>query len=121
MSQFKEYHAPPVRSTHDLPILINTKELAAILRKSVASIHIQRSRFPDSLPPSLNLPGKKIFWDLEEVKNWLNRHRSDEMPSPPFFLEDESNDENLGTRPGRKGRLKKEEEVARRRGRGGAK
>jgi predicted DNA-binding transcriptional regulator AlpA len=52
--------------------LLTIEDLANILRVSKESIITRRSRAPETLPPSLNLPGHKApKWRQEDVEAWL--------------------------------------------------
>lgn len=57
--------------------LLTVDQLAACLRKSVASIRSDATRNPRSLPPVCRLPGtKRLLWRVEDVENWLGEHVS---------------------------------------------
>jgi hypothetical protein len=52
--------------------LLTTAELAAILRKSVASVNTDLTRNPAALPPSFKPPNTRTrFWLRSTVDAWL--------------------------------------------------
>jgi len=87
--------------------LLTVDQLAAWLRKSIASIRSDATRNPQSLPPVCRLPGtKRLLWRVEDVESWLGAHvaksvlisEPGELPASP-----------------RRGRPTKAEQVARQR------
>ena len=57
----------------NLPVLLDVEELAAFLRKSVASVRRDASTYPSRLPPRLQLPGnRRLLWKVEDVVRWVN-------------------------------------------------
>jgi hypothetical protein len=70
----------------DTPVLrtLNIEELAAVLKKSPATIKSDMNRRPASLPPPIGkLPhSQTLLWLVEDVLKWMR-----ESASPPAYLD----------------------------------
>lgn len=63
--------------------VLTAAELAAILKKSVASIRGDLSRAPHRLPPFIRIGGGQALWLPATVLEWLKGHESGQKPPPP--------------------------------------
>lgn len=61
--------------------LLKINDLAQILSRSPATIRVDVSRRPETLPPRLIMPGSnRVVWAEADVHKWLNeRTRSDQV------------------------------------------
>lgn len=66
-----------------LPDYLTVDELAALLRRSRATILQDRWRNPGAVPPAIKL-GKTLLWDVEAVKAWLARQTEPPREPPPL-------------------------------------
>ena len=56
--------------------LLDPKQLAAILRKSEASVRSDIHRAPERLPPRVIVPNSnKLLWLRSTVESWLAHHQ----------------------------------------------
>lgn len=56
--------------------ILDTKDLAELLRLSVGTIHQYASKSPEKLPPRLHVPGRRLQWAEEDVEDWLRSHKA---------------------------------------------
>lgn len=57
--------------------LLNSEDLARMLRRSVASIWTESSRAPERLPPRVQVPNtRKLYWRKSTVLAWLREHET---------------------------------------------
>jgi predicted DNA-binding transcriptional regulator AlpA len=56
-------------------MLINTKELAALLHLSVTTIKKYRKTCPEKIPPFIKI-GENYRWDKNEVETWLKMNQT---------------------------------------------
>ena len=54
------------------------KDLASVLQMSPNSVRQYVTKYPERLPPRLNLPTKNVVWMTEDVLEWLRSRRSTE-------------------------------------------
>lgn len=60
------------------PKLLNTKDLARLLRKAPRTIEVDVTRRPHSLPPRLRIPGsRRVVWLESDVLKWLESLRQE--------------------------------------------
>lgn len=55
--------------------LMNVKDLAELLGMSPAALRMRRYRDPESVPPPIELGGRKLRWHPDDVEAWLKSRR----------------------------------------------
>lgn len=91
------------------PPVVGVSDLSVLLQKAPTSILADRARAPWRLPPDCTPPGsRQPLWLLQDILDWLGRHRQPETPPPAQPA--------MPLPPRRRGRPTKAEHVARRLG-----
>ena len=55
---------------------LTVDDLSLVLHRTVETIRADMRRRPDTIPPSIVIPGsKKTLWLESDVKEWLEKHR----------------------------------------------
>jgi predicted DNA-binding transcriptional regulator AlpA len=58
------------------PALLNTREVARLLRVDASSVRRWRAEQPPQGPPFIRLSERVVLYDAADVREWLNEHRS---------------------------------------------
>lgn len=64
-----------------MKLTLDAKGLAEALSLPVRTVQQYASRYPDRLPPRLNLPSRKLMWAVADVEEWIERHRATSQPA----------------------------------------
>ncbi|WP_075018103.1 helix-turn-helix transcriptional regulator [Actinacidiphila rubida] len=63
-----------------MPALLNTREVARLLRVDPSSVRRWRAERPPQGPPFIRLSQRVVLYDAAEVRQWLNKHHSTQAP-----------------------------------------
>jgi predicted DNA-binding transcriptional regulator AlpA len=65
-----------------MKLTLDAKGLAEALSLPVRTVQQYASRYPERLPPRLNLPSRKLMWAVADVQDWIERHRAASQQAP---------------------------------------
>lgn len=68
-------YVPEALFTNTMKLILDARGLAEAISLPVRTVQQYASRYPDKLPPRLNLPNRKLLWAMEDVQQWVQRHR----------------------------------------------
>jgi hypothetical protein len=63
-----------------MPALLNTREVARLLRVDASSVRRWRAEQPPQGPPFIRLSERVVLYDAADVCQWLNEHRTAQPP-----------------------------------------
>ena len=64
-----------------MKLTLDAKGLAEALSLPVRTVQQYASRYPEKIPPKLNLPTKKLMWAVADVEAWVEKHRVASQPT----------------------------------------
>ncbi len=65
-----------------MKLVFDAKELAVALSLPVTTIQQYASKYPEKLPPRLNIPNRKLMWSVKDVEQWIEQHRASQQAQP---------------------------------------
>ncbi len=64
-----------------MKLVLDAKELATALSLPHNTVQQYASKFPDKLPPRLNMPCRKLMWAVADVEAWVEARRAVLQPT----------------------------------------
>lgn len=66
-----------------MKLTLDARGLSEAISMPLRTVQQYASRYPDRLPPRLNLPQRKLLWAVEDVQAWVQKHRpAASQPAP---------------------------------------
>lgn len=63
-----------------MKLVLNCEALAEALSMKLDTVRAYASRYPEKLPPRLNIPFGKPMWAVADVQEWVQQHRPNYVP-----------------------------------------